>query len=311
MKREQIDRKKIRSVIENVGIDNTIFDISTAELTSIKTGGRALCYLVAHKLEDLKRIIETCIKNGIKFMVIGYGTNILFSDEYIDLVLIRLGRDFNYVNFTGKDEITAGSACNLLKFVVSAAVEGYDFSELSGIPGTIGGSIVGNSGNKNKGICSFIEKVSYVSNEGGVIKEKTRILKENNFNYRYFHIPKLVALTGAVLKTRRTKKDNILKEIRSRIKNKKLIQPINSRSSGCFFKNVRNSNKSTGELIEECGLKGFNYGGARVSARHANFIENYDNASSEDIFVLSKIIRDMVMDKFKIDLEYEVKVIGF
>jgi len=311
MKKEQIERNKIRNTIEDTGIEDIIFDINTAELTSIKTGGRALCYLVAHKLEDLKKIIETCIKNGIKFIVIGDGTNILFSDKDIDLVLIKLGKDFSYMNFTNKHEIIAGSACNLLKFIVSAAVKGYDFSELSGIPGTVGGSIMGNSGIKNKDICSFIEKVNFLSNEGGVVKEETRILGKNDFSYRYFHIPKLVALTGAVLRTRKAKKDNILKEIRSRIKNKRSTQPAGSRSSGCFFKNVRSSYKSAGELIEKCGLKGFNYGGARISAKHANFIENYDNASSEDIVVLSKIIRDMVMDKFGIDLEYEVKLIGF
>ena len=64
-------------------------------------------------------------------------------------------------------------------------------------------------------------------------------------------------------------------------------------------------------MIEKCGLKGFIYGGARISDKHANFIENFDNASSKDIFTLSKIVKDILMDKFKIKLDYEVKMVGF
>lgn len=311
MRKLKLTREEIKRLIKDTKLDNIIFDVDTSELTSIKAGGRALCYFVADKMRDLKKMIKTCIKNQIDLMVIGDGTNILFSDKYIDLVLLKLGRDFDYLEFSDENKIIAGAAYKLLKFVVAAAARGYDFSNLSGIPGTIGGSVIGNSGSKYKGICDFVERVSYISNKGGNIIEETIGLGDDDFGYRYFYIPDLIVLTRIVLNARKSDRNNILEKIASSIKNKKLTQPVNVKNSGCFFKNITGCHESTGELIEKCGLKGFIYGGARISDKHANFIENFDNASSEDIFILSKIVKDMVMDKFKIELEYEVKVVGF
>jgi UDP-N-acetylmuramate dehydrogenase len=312
LRKLKLTREEIKRVIKDTKLDNIIFDVDTSELTSIKAGGgRALCYFVADKMRDLKKMIKTCIKNQIDLMVIGDGTNILFSDKYIDLVLLKLGRDFDYLEFSDENKIIAGAAYKLLKFVAAAAARGYNFSNLSGIPGTIGGSVIGNSGSKYKGICDFVERVSYISNKGGNIIEETIGLGDDDFGYRYFYIPDLIVLTRIVLNARKSDRNNILEKIASGIKNKKLTQPVNVKNSGCFFKNIIGCHESTGELIEKCGLKGFIYGGARISDKHANFIENFDNASSEDIFILSKIVKDMVMDKFKIELEYEVKVVGF
>ena len=311
MRKLKLTSEEIKRVIKNTELDNIIFDVETSELTSIKAGGMALCYFIADKMSDLKKMIETCMKNQIEFMVIGDGTNILFSDKYIDLVLLKLGRDFDYLEFSDGNKIIAGAAYKLLKFVVAAAVRGYDFSDLSSIPGTIGGSVMGNSGSKYRGICDFVERVSYISKKGGNIREETIGLSDGDFGYRHFYIPDLIVLTRIVLNTGKSDRNNILEKIASRIKNKKLTQPVNVKSSGCFFKNIPGCSESTGELIEKCGLKGFIYGGARISDKHANFIENFDNSSSEDIFILSKIVKDIVMDKFKIELEYEVRVVGF
>ena len=303
--------EEIKSIVKNTVLNNIMFDVNTSKLISIKTGGKALCYFVADKIDDLKKMVECCLKNQIKFMVIGDGTNILFSDIYVNLVLIKLGRGFNYLKFGRKNEITVGAAYRLLKFIIKAADKGYDFSRLSGIPGTMGGSVIGNSGDRDKGICDYIKKISYISDIERKAEERTIILKDSNFGYRYFHVPDLLVLTEVVLNSEKLDRDNILRKIRSKIKNKKLNQPVNTRSSGCFFKNPRNCSMSAGALIEKSSLKGFTYGGARVSEEHANFIENFNNASAEDIFILSKIVRDTVMDKFKVNLQYEIKMIGF
>jgi UDP-N-acetylmuramate dehydrogenase len=304
-------RERIKQLIKNMESDNIIFDMDTTELTSVKAGGKVFCYFIADTIKDLKKIVEACNDNGVDFIMIGDGTNILFNDRYLDLVLIKLGKDFKYIDFSDKDRISVGAACRLFRMVVSAADRGYDFSELSGIPGTVGGSVIGNSGTKHKSVCDFIEKITYLSNESGNVKEKNRILKNGDFDYRNFYLPDLVILTGVVFKTLRSGRDDILKKIRSRIKKRKLTQPVNTRTAGCFFKNVRSISESSGSLIEKCGMKGFIYGGARVSSKHANFIENFNDASSEDIFVLLNIIKDKVMEKFKVELEYEVKTIGF
>jgi len=300
-----------KNIIKDTKLNNIVFDIDTSKLASNRTGGKALCCFTADNTKDLKKMVKTCIKNKIKFAVIGNCTNILFSDRYMDIVLIKLGRDFNYVRFEGENKIVAGAAYNLLKFIIKAATRGYDFSELSGIPGTLGGSIAGNSGSSTAGICSFIKRISYISRNGNNIVERTKDLNNSDFDYRILNIPDLVAVTEAVLSAKKSDREDILKKIKNRIKNKKQTQPIGAKSSGCFFKNIKDCSKSTGELIEECGLKGFIYGGARVSGKHANFMENFKNASSEDIFVLSKIVKDVVMNNFGRKLEYEVKLVGF
>ncbi len=304
-------REKIKLVLNNMESDNVVFDINTSKLTSMRTGGKVLCYLTVDTIKDLKKIIETCTDNRIDFMIIGDGTNTLFNDKSLDLVLIKLGRDFKYIDFSSRNRITAGAAYRLFKMVVFAADRGYDFSELSGIPGTIGGGVMGNCGSRYKSVCDFMREINYISNETGNIKERTRVLNNSDFGYRYFHIPGLVVLTGVVLDAGRSVRDNIFKKIRGRIKDRKLTQPVGTGNAGCIFKNDLDHTESSGKLIEECGLKGFIYGGARVSDKHANFIENFDNASSEDIFILSNIVKDAVMKKFKVKLEYEIKTIGF
>ncbi len=305
------NRERIKQLIKSIESDNIVFDKDAAELTSIKVGGKVFCYFVANDKEGLKNIVRFCNDNSIDYMIIGDGTNILFNDGYVDLVLIKLGRDFKYIDFSHKDGISVGAAYRLFRMIVSAADRGYDYSELSGIPGTIGGAVVGNSGTKDKGICDFIEKITYLSDESGDIKEKDRVLKKGDFDYRNFYLHDILILTGVVFKKRQSERDEIFRKIRSRVKERKSFQPVNTRNSGCFFKNSREISESSGSLIDNCRMKGFIYGGARVSQKHANFIENFNNASSEDIFVLSNIIKDKVMEKFKVELEYEVKTIGF
>ena len=102
----------------------------------------------------------------------------------------------------------------------------------------------------------------------------------------------------------------LLSKIRKNLAKRKATQPVGARTSGCFFRNPGEDEKSAGALIEACRLKGFMYGGARVSPIHANFIENFRSASPHDIVVLSKIIKEKVRVKFGISLEYEVRMIG-
>lgn len=298
-------------IIKGTGLKNMSFNVSTLRLSYIKTGGKALCYFRADRIKDLMKMIEICTKNKIRFVIIGDCTNVLFSDSYIDMVLIKLGTDFDYIKFSDEDEIIAGSACSLSRFIIKAAAAGYDFSTLSGIPGTLGGSIIGNSGSRDTGICDFVKKVSYIADNNGEIVEKNVSLDKSNFSYRNLNIPDLIALAGVTASAGKSSKNDILKNIKDKIKNRKMTQPVNTRSLGCFFKNIKDYPRSAGELIEECGFKGFTYDGARVSEKHANFIENFKSATSNDIFVLSKIVQDAVMKKFDVKLEYEIKLIGF
>ncbi len=303
--------KKIKSIMPKDLIRSAIFGIDASKITSIGTGGRSICLINIESRKDLLSIVKVLLKNNIEFVVIGSGTNILFNDGYIDIVLLRLCGEFDYLKVSSSGEIFVGAAYNLQKFVVSSAKSGQDFSFLAGIPGTLGGAVIGSSGTKIVNINNFVKKIKYLSVESKKVEEKTTELNSNNYGYRYFNIPGLSVLTDIVLKGNLLGSGIIFKTIRENIKKKKLKQPLNTKNIGCFFKNPEGYPLSAGEMIDKCGLKNFLYDNARVSEKHANFIENYKNAKSKDVYVLSKIIKDFVKDKFNKELLYEIRMIGF
>jgi UDP-N-acetylmuramate dehydrogenase len=248
-------------------------------------------------------------------MAVGGCTNILFNDGFLDICVIKPGRDFDFVLRTESSKswtcLHAGASCSLQKLVVEAARLGCDLSFLAGIPGTVGGAVLGNCGNKKTGIVEFVEKIEFISTEknGPLIRERT--LNAGDYSYRFFNKGNLKVLTDVYLKIPAgSDRNSIFKKIRHTIKEKKAAQPTKALSAGCFFKNP-GPDISAGELIDRCGLKNFMFGGARVSVKHANFIENAGNATARDIFILSKIIKHYVVQRFNIELEYEVRLAGF
>ncbi|MCL4376956.1 MAG: FAD-binding protein [Actinobacteria bacterium] len=307
--KEKINR--IREIILEIFPGNVIFDVDASLLTSIRTGGQCMCLINVKNRKDLHKIIKILLDNEIVFHVIGDCTNILFNDGYIDVVLIKLCGDFDYVNLESSGSISAGSACNVQKFVVQAAKYDQDFSFMAGIPGSIGGAVIGSSGTKDSSLNSFIKKIRYLAAKDNKVIEKTLELDNANYGYRYFNIPDLIVLTDIVLKGNLLDKSIVLEKVRENIRNKKLAQPFNTKNLGCFFKNPPNCTLSAGEMIERCNLKNFFYGNARVSDKHANFIENYENARSGEVYILSKIIKDFVRSKFNKELDYEIELIGF
>ncbi len=306
---------KIKSCINDAGfLGETVFFKELSELTTLRSGGKCYSLLKISKKSDLEKIIEAFKKNGLSFVMIGNGSNILFNDGLIEMSVIRLEGDFDHLEFLEGNTIQVGPAYNLQKFIVEAAKRGLDFSYLAGIPGTIGGAVMGNSGAYGMTINDFVKKIKYISSKGKYILEKEAIVKSSTSGYRKLNILDIDVLTEIFLSSeKKVGKDRkeLIKDIREKIKIKKKGQPLNTKNAGCFFKNPENHSKTAGSLIDQCLLKGFRYGGAMVSKKHANFIENYDGACSKDIMTLSKMVRDRVFTKFNIKLEYEVRLVGF
>ena len=281
-----------------------------AGLTSIGTGGKCLCFIRIRSRSKLTELVGSFIKKGIEFIVIGSGTNILFGDGMHRITVLQLEGELSSLEFGNGCLIRAGSGYNLQKFVVTTARNGFDFSFLGGIPGTVGGAVMGNSGIADTAINEYVKSMDYLPAAGTKVEEKHLDLKPEDIQYRSLHIDNMSIITYVVLEGKKTDSEDIFKAIRDRIKQKKARQPTNSKNAGCFFKNPVWTGRTAGELIDACGFKGFCYGGARVSKKHANFIENFADASSKDIYLLSKIIRDEVRVKHGIELEYEVKLVG-
>ena len=291
-------------------LEKAEFHKSLAGLTTTGSGGKCLCFVRIGNKRKLLRFVSELILNSLNFLIIGDGSNILFGDGLHQVVVIKLEGELSYMEFSGDDMIRAGAGYNLQKFIVKSAKNGFDFSFLAGIPGTIGGAVIGNSGTARTGINDYVSAIDYLSVSGRKITERHLELKSSDVSYRHFGIDKPSIITDIMIKNVRSEPDEIFKKIRSKIKQKKMEQPLTGKNAGCFFKNPGNMKSTSGELIDACMFKGFSYGGARISEKHANFIDNFNNASSKDIFVLSKIVRDSVKDKYGIELEYEVVLVG-
>lgn len=301
---------KIKQIIDRIKVRKAIFNCDTSGLCSIRAGGRAAALVTVDTAEELISLITALEKEDTGYLMLGGGTNMVFAGGSLDRVLIRLGRSLGKIIFSGEDQIEAGAAASTAVLVSKAAAAGLDLTFLSGIPGTVGGAVSGNSGSAERWICDSIIRLKYVhrSKTGPELTECTG--DDIVSGYRFFKMPGLIAIVSTTLKLNREDPAVLASNIKRNMAWRKSSQPVGARTSGCFFKNPDNTEKSAGALIEKCGLKGFLYGGARISPVHANFIENFKSASPHDIMVLSKIVKDKVREKYGISLEYEVELIG-
>jgi UDP-N-acetylmuramate dehydrogenase len=313
-----LNTKKIKKFLQDTDLESEVkFCPETSGLSSFKTGGKCICIFLVNNIKELCRILHFLKRADIGFYVIGGGTNILFADDFIDIAVIKLTDEFNYLKIAAGNKkndniISVGAAYSLERFVVEAAKNGFDFSFLAGIPGTLGGAVAGNAGSMQYGICRYLKSIRFAGPKDHSFSSLEAQISGDDYDYRSFNLKIFPVITDIYLKADCGDRIEIFKKIRHNIKIKKSTQPLNTKNAGCFFKNPSaEAEYSSGEMIDKCGLRGFKYGGARVSVKHANFLENFDNASGGDIYILSKIVKDYVNKRFKIDLEYEVKLVGF
>lgn len=276
-------------------------NISLKEYSSFKVGGSARYFLLAENKED---IISAIQEIKLPFYIIGGASNILFPDKGLNALVIKINNnEFEIID----NDIQVGAGISTAVFLqkcVESNLSGAEF--LAGIPGTIGGAINSNAGAFKNSMQDIIEEVLVLNSEN----LETRILKnsECNFSYRdsLFKNKNNLIILSCKIKLKKENKEKILQQIKINLETRKENQPYEFPSAGSIFKNPKDY--SAGQLIEEVGLKGFKINGAEVSTKHANFIINKGDASSEDIKEIIKIIKEKVKEKFNIELEEEIKV---
>jgi len=302
---------EIKEKIDRSGSGKMVLNYDVSRVNSLGTGGKAAALIRADSVEGLVSILELLYSNSMDYVILGSGTNTVFPDGAFGTIIVKLGKSFDHCGFEDDGTICAGGACGTRALVMKAAKQGYDLSPLAGIPGTIGGAVSGNSGTGSLGICDYIITIKAIFKYNDKIVYDEIDSANIEYGYRYFKLNCLIAITELILGGREDKAENILSVIHGATVKRKMSQPVSAKTCCCFFKNPPGIKKSAGAMIDECGMKGFYYGGAKVSNMHANFIENSRNATSEDIVVLSRIMKDRVKEKFDTELEHEVKMIGF
>ena len=278
--------------------------------TSFRIGGPAALWAEPKDTKELKKIILFAKKNRIPTFVMGGGTNVLAGDRGFRGIVIHLGAlFFKKLKISGTTaRVGAGYAtAGLVRLCCIKGLSGME--SLVGIPGTIGGAVYMNAGGWSsplfKNIGDYVTSLKVMDRDGNI-----KILKkeEIGFGYRRSSLSSCIIIEAAL---KFGKEDSLALTSRCSkfLKMKKGKQVLDMPSAGCVFKNPKDSQFTTGQMIDMLGLKGRRIGGAEVSQKHANFIINRDRATYGDVMKLIGLISRKVMDSYKIPLELEIKII--
>ncbi len=276
--------------------------------TSFKIGGPADIFVSPNTVEQIIHVVNICKENNVPFYVIGNGSNLLVSDKGIRGVVIELFRNFASIEVDEKNKcITAQSGALLSRFANAAlevSLTGLEFAH--GIPGTLGGGVTMNAGAYGGEMKQVITKVTALDQEGNVLVLEKDAL-QMGYRTSIIQTKKYIVLdaTAQLVQGDKTAIQETMKDLSFRRKDK---QPLEYPSAGSTFK--RPEGHFAGKLIMDCGLKGHQIGGAKVSDKHCGFIINADHATYEDVINLIEYVKLRVKEQFKVELEPEVRIIG-
>lgn len=278
-------------------------DAPMSDYTWYGLGGKADYIVRPRTLEQLSDVAKRCSENGVEMKVLGFGSNLLITDEGVRGVVIKLeGQYFDYIKFED-ESVTAGAGVNIGKLVLDCVrKEMSGLESLTGIPGSLGGSVRMNAGGSFGDIGSSVESVTLMDKLGNIY-EKSK--PELAFDYRSSNITAKFILDAKINLTR-SEPDAILKTVKEIWMYKKNSQPLNTKSAGCIFKNPRGL--SAGALIDRAGLKGMTTGGAVVSEKHGNFILANKGCKASDVLKLIDKIKASVKEKFNVELQLEIEI---
>ena len=300
----QKQKKDIRKMLTSV----MTFDEPLAKHTTFGIGGPADCMVFPETREELSKLLKYAYQKKISAIFIGSGSNILVWDKGFNGIVISLKKSFKNLTIKRNSQIIVEAGVMLGTMVKQAmAAEIGGLESLIGVPGTVGGALIMNAGAFGSEISKYFEEAKTMTIEGDTKSYKKG---EIEFSYRHSTFPKNEILLEATFQCKRGKPAEILKDRKVASDGRKSNQPLKFRSAGSIFKNPSDS-LAAGYLIDKTGLKGTERGGAAISEKHANFIVNMGDATAADVLYLIKLAKKYVAKKFHINLELEVKLIGF
>ena len=247
-------------------------------------------------------------ENKLRITILGAGSNTLIRDKGIKGVVMKLGKNFSFIKLIEKDVMEVGAATldrKISNFAKDNGIGNFEF--LSCIPGSIGGSVIMNSGCYDNDISKVL--ISLKAIDINNCREIEIPREEINFFYRGSDLQNGIIITSIRLKGKIEPKSKIEIKQRELIERKKLSQPSQIKTCGSTFKNFSNEKKAW-QLIKETGCDNFKEGDAAISKKHCNFFVNNGNAKSSDIEKLINKVKKTVIDKTGVSLELEIKIIG-
>lgn len=284
-------------------------DERLAHRTSYRIGGPAAMLAVCHTPAALARTLEVLNAQKCEWVLMGKGSNMLVADEGFKGCVIVLGREFSRVQVNAEDyTITAGAAAPLSKVVqeaMKASLAGLEFA--CGIPGTLGGAISMNAGTRRDWIGSVIQNLVVYRPGVGMMRLRG---SDITWGYRTTSLGGADIVLEATLQLEPSERTKISSKMENLLARRRATQPMGKPSCGSVFRNPA-GDKGAAALIESCGLKGTTQGGAQISETHANFIVNNGSASAQDVLALMRLMQERVKEVADVDLQPEVKFLGF
>jgi len=294
--------------IRTIGGEVVSYDMPMSRYTTFGVGGNAEVMFRAMSLKGLKEMVGYLKGEGISYLVVGRGSNLLVGDKGFNGVVILLNGALASIEAytAGEPFVKAGAGIGLntlVNFCAERGLAGVEF--LAGIPGTLGGGAAMNVGAWGKEIKDMITEITVLTAEAAVRSISGGDLR---FQYRGLDLPEGGIILNVSLSLSLDRPSSVKKRVISYRDHRKKSQPMDIRSAGSVFKNPEGD--YAGRLIEAAGLKGRRIGGAMISTKHANFIVNTGGASAADILALMDLAKETVREMFKVELTPEIRRVG-
>ncbi|MGD8988834.1 MAG: UDP-N-acetylmuramate dehydrogenase, partial [Syntrophobacterales bacterium] len=296
--------KKQLRYLDGVEVD---WNVTLAGHTSLRVGGPVSCLIRPLSLAGLRSAVQVLNQNHYPHFILGRGTNLLVHDTGIRAAAISLESGFSQVERVGSSgtvKVGAGLRLRgLLRFCLREGLSGLEF--IVGIPGSVGGALRMNAGTDAGVMADVCQEVALLLSDGSLTRLSGAQLR---FSYRKLELPADSVVLEAEFSLTPGSRENMREQLRQLLKARKEKQPWQLPSAGSVFKNPPGD--YAGRLIEAAGLKGTRVGDAEISMRHANFIVNRGQARARDILALINLAQEKVSQKFGVNLELEIEVVG-
>jgi UDP-N-acetylmuramate dehydrogenase len=280
-------------------------NVPLGRLTTVGIGGPARHFARPGSVEELQEALAWAAGQGVDVFAIGLGSNLLIADDGVDALVLRL--DGELAESGAQDEllVAGGGATNAvcLHRARAAGLGGFEFA--CAIPGTVGGGVQMNAGAYGGDWKGILERALVVSADGA----EWRTPAELGLEYRRSGLRPGEVVARAEFRLEPRPPEVIKATVAEMQAKRKAAQPTNKRTFGSVFKNPEHE-LSAGRMLEACGLRGHRIGGAQISPRHANFIENAGEGRAADALALMAEARRRALEEFGVELEREVRFVG-
>jgi UDP-N-acetylmuramate dehydrogenase len=280
--------------------------VALSRFTTLGTGGPARAFARPETLDELVDALRWAEARGLPVATVGLGSNLLVADDGFDGLVVKLGGDLAKVEVAGNTIRAGGGAPNavVLHRARTAGLGGFEFA--CAIPGTTGGGVWMNAGAYGGEFAAVLRRALVVDADQG---DRWLTPEELGLRYRHSELRHGQVVAEVELGLSPRSESEIKESVAELQAQRKAAQPTNKRTFGSVFKNPDHE-LTAGRMLEACGLRGFRTGGAQISPRHANFIENADGATTENAVELMVEARRRAWSQYGVELQHEVELLG-